>query len=226
MRALLVANAADADAGFVGERFRHHGIAFTECHRERPAEWPDLAGHDLVLSLGSEWSTYWPEVASEVASEVALVREARRRGVPQLGICFGHQVMAAALGGTVERGRVPEIGWYEVVTDVPQVIAAGPWLQWHHDVVTLPAGAEELARSAVGPQAWRLGRCAATQFHPEATETMLARWTSGGADELAAFGTTPEALMEVTRANVGTSREHAEHLVDWFLGAVATSAVA
>ena len=68
MRALLIANAADADAGFVGERFRHHGFAFTECHRERPAEWAELDGHDLVLLLGSEWSVYWPRGgASQVA---------------------------------------------------------------------------------------------------------------------------------------------------------------
>ena len=49
IRALLIANAADADAGFAGDRFRHHGYAFTECHRERRGEWPQLEAHDLVL---------------------------------------------------------------------------------------------------------------------------------------------------------------------------------
>ena len=218
MRALLIANALDADAGFVGDRFRHHGYSFTECHREHPEEWPDLDGHDLVLLLGSEWSVYWPHVADNVASEAALIRAAHERGVPQFGICFGNQSMAYALGGTVERGRTPEIGWYEVTTDVPEQIASGPWLQWHSDVITVPPGATELARSAVGPQAWSMGRSFATQFHPEATETMLARWTTGaGSDELAAFGSSPEQVMAETRANVSVSREHAEHLVDRFL---------
>lgn len=218
MRALLIANAVDADAGFVGDRFRHHGFAFTECHRERPAEWPSLDGHDLVLLLGSEWSVYWPHVADEVAAETALVRETHRRGIPQFGICFGNQSMASALGGTVERAREPEIGWYDVVSDRPDVVAEGPWLQWHYDVVTVPPGADEIARSAVGPQAWQLGRSFATQFHPEATESMLARWTTGGgADELVRIGSTPEQLMAETRANTVASREHAERLVDWFL---------
>jgi GMP synthase-like glutamine amidotransferase len=126
--------------------------------------------------------------------------------------------MAHALGGTVERARTPEIGWYDVTTDVPEHIASGPWLQWHYDVVTVPPGATELARSAVGPQAWSMGRSFATQFHPEATETMLARWTKGaGGEELARFGSSPEQVMAETRANVGVSREHAEHLVDHFL---------
>lgn len=218
MRALLIANAGDADAGFVGDRFRHHGFAFTECHRERLGEWPALDGHDLVLLLGSEWSVYWPHVADEVAAETALIREVHRRGIPQFGICFGNQSMAAALGGTVERAREPEVGWYDVVTDRPDIVAEGPWLQWHYDVVTVPPGADELARSPVGPQAWRLGRSFATQFHPEATESMLSRWTTGGgADELARLGSTPEQLMAETRANTAVSREHADHLVDWFV---------
>ncbi|MEI6495978.1 MAG: gamma-glutamyl-gamma-aminobutyrate hydrolase family protein [Actinomycetota bacterium] len=226
MRALLIANAADADPGFVGERFRHHGYAFTECHRERPAEWPALDGFDLVLMLGSEWSVYWPEVAESVAAEAAVIRAAQERGIPQFGICFGNQIMAHALGGTVERAREAEIGWYDIVSDLPDVIAAGPWMQWHYDVITVPPIAEELARSSVGPQAWRVGRSFATQFHPEATETMLTRWSSSGVDdELRRFGSSPEQLMAETRANVTVSREHAEHLVDWFLDDVSSTAL-
>ena len=225
VRALLIANAVDADPGFVGERFRHHGYAFSECHREHPDEWPDLDGHDLVLLLGSEWSVYWPHVAHPVAVESAVAREAQRRGIPQFGICYGSQLLAHALGGTVERAREPEIGWYDVVTDVPELVAPGPWMQWHSDIVTVPPGAEELARSAVGPQAWRIGRTFATQFHPEATETMITRWAGGGgAAELERFGGTVDGLLADTRANVGTSREHAEQLVDWFLADVAGAA--
>jgi GMP synthase-like glutamine amidotransferase len=224
MRALLIANASDADPGFVGARLRDHGFAFTECHRERPDEWPDLDGHDLVLLLGSEWSVYWPHVAANVAAEAALIEEAHAKGVPMFGICFGNQSMAHALGGTVERAREPEIGWYDIVSDLPDVIAEGPWLQWHSDVVTVPPRAEELARSAVGPQAWRLGRSFCTQFHPEATETMLTAWTSGGGrTELEQRGTTVDAFLEDTRRNVKASRENSDHLVDWFLDRVAGS---
>lgn len=220
---MLIANATDADPGFVGERLRRHGFAFTECHRERPGEWPDLDGHDLVLSLGSDWSVYWPHVAASVEAEAALLRRASATGVPVLGICFGNQMLAHALGGSVAKGRRPEIGWYDVETDQPEHVAAGPWLQWHGDVVTVPAGAIEFARSAVGPQAWTLGRNLAVQFHPEATETMLSRWSSGGgAAELAAVDMTPDDLMDATRRHVGTSRRHSDVLVDWFLDHIAT----
>lgn len=217
MRALVISNSYDADSGFVGQRLRHHGYQFDECHRERPGEWPALEGHDLVLLLGSDWSVYWEHVADHVQAEAALVQEAHTRGVPIFGICFGNQIMAHALGGAVERARTPEIGWYEVATDEPSVIAPGPWLQWHSDIVRVPPAATELARSGVGPQAWRMGRSFCTQFHPEATESILRRWIEGGgADEYIAFGGDPQQFLDTTRVNVAASRRNSDVLVDWF----------
>ena len=152
-----------------------------------------------------------------------MIQEATRRGVPVFGICFGHQVIAHALGGSVQKAREPEIGWMNIDSDLPDVIAAGPWMQWHYDVVTAPAKATELARSAAGPQAVRLGRTFSTQFHPEATETMLSRWTTGfGADELQRIGSSAEALMATTRASVQQSRANADRIVDWFCETVVT----
>jgi GMP synthase-like glutamine amidotransferase len=225
VRALLIANRDDADPGFVGFRFRHHGYAFTECHREDPQGWPALQGHDLVLSLGSEWSAYWPAVAESVAAEAALIAAAHAQRVPVFAICFGSQVAAQALGGTVFRAATPEIGWYEIDVDAgADHVARGPWLQWHSDVVTLPPSVSEVARSTVGPQVWHLDSIFAVQFHPEATESMLARWTSIGAEELLTVGTSPDELMAVTRTNVAASRRNANALVDWFVEHVAASA--
>jgi GMP synthase-like glutamine amidotransferase len=218
VRALLVANVADADAGCVGDRFRHHGFDFQLCGREEFRSWPGLDAVDLVVLLGSDWSVYWPHVADEVAAEVELIREAQRSGIPQFGICFGSQSMAQALGGHVARSAVAELGWHQVTSHLPSVIAEEPWFQWHYDVVTLPFGAELLASGPVGPQAWRIGRGVATQFHPEVTESVIARWSAGaGAAELERFGIRPEDLIAETRAKVALSRPNADRLVDWFL---------
>ena len=96
-------------------------------------------------------------------------------------------------------------------------------MQWHYDVVTIPPDAQELARSAVGPQAWRMGRSFCTQFHPEATETMIRRWANseGGGAELLKYGIKPDQLIETTRRNVADSQPAADHLVDWFVDRVA-----
>ena len=225
MRALLLANSNDCDPGYTGERFRHHGYSFIECHRERPNEWPTLDGIDQVVLLGSDWSVYWPHIADEVAAELTLIRTAHALGVPVYGICFGAQSMAAALGGTVVRAPEPEIGWHNnVVSKLPDAIAAGPWMQWHYDVLTVPPGAEELAHSPLAPQAFRLGRSFATQFHPEATDSILARWSSGkGGDELRAQGIDVADLRVETASNVLMSRPNACRIVDWYVEHVAGS---
>lgn len=222
MRALLVANSDDCDAGFSGERFRYHGYAFTENIRERPREWAPLDGVELVVLLGSEWSVYWPQVADEVAAEAALICEAHNRNIPIYGICFGAQSIAVALGGHVQRGPEPEIGWYDdIVSDIPDAIASGPWMQWHSDVVTVLPGVHELARSPVCTQAFRLHRTFATQFHPEVNEAMVTRWAIEGCDTLRARGSSPEQLRAETSVNVLASRRNAERLVDWFVEQVA-----
>ncbi len=217
MRALVIANVDDADPGIVGERFRHHGFGFTDCFREHPSEWPDLPGYDLVLLLGSEWSVYWDDVARSVRAECELVKNAVEQGIPLFAICFGAQITARALGGTVERARRPEVGWHHVESDRPEVIATGPWLQWHFDVLSVPAGLTEIARSPSGPQAMVGGRVLGTQFHPEATETMLSRWTSGDSSDLRRLGLDPDEVMAATRREVVNSRPRAEALVDWFV---------
>lgn len=223
MRALLIANSLDSDAGFVGERFREHGYSFSENHREHLGDWVGLDDHDLVLMLGSEWSVYWPENGESVAQEADLVRQAHQRGIPTFGVCYGSQMIAHALGGTVERSRQPEIGWFDVTCDIPDAVASGPWMQWHYDCFTPPPGAEELGRSDVGSQIIRIGRTFATQFHPEATETMITRWarSKGGSAELAKYDMSAEVLIETTRQNVVDSQPNASALVDWFLNQVA-----
>jgi hypothetical protein len=95
-------------------------------------------------------------------------------------------------------------------------------MEWHHDVFTVPAGFVELARSPAGPELVRGGRGVATQFHPEATETMIARWLRmGGAAQLRAEGGDPDALLAETRANVELSGPRSAALVDWFLASSA-----
>lgn len=224
MRCLVVANAADADSGYVGHRLRHHGYALTEAHREHPQEWPATSGIDLVVLLGSEWSVYWDDVSVSVQAESALVRYEAARGTPILGVCFGAQMLAHALGGEVMRARAAEIGWFDIDSDVPDVIAPGPWLQWHYDTFRLPPDFQCLARSEIGPQVMQRGRILGTQFHPEVTETIVARWTSGqGSEELSGVGTTSAHLMDETRRRVEASRVQCNRLVDWFVENIAHS---
>jgi GMP synthase-like glutamine amidotransferase len=176
VRVLLIANRGDEDPGYVGDALRERGAELVTVLREDPQPLPGPVGYDAVVSLGSEWSVYWPHVAAEVGREEDLLRCAVGVGVPVLGICFGGQILAHALGGAVTRAATAEIGWYQVESDVPALLPPGPYVQWHSDRFVPPPGSVELARSPAGCQAFVLGGALGLQFHPEATPAVVRRW--------------------------------------------------
>lgn len=222
MRALLVGNRGDADAGLVGARLGEVGFSFERNEREYPREWKSLAGVDLLLLLGSEWSVYWEGNEKEVAAEADLVTTAMQRGVPIFGICYGAQLIAHALGGTVTRSHTPEVGWHVVSSTAYPDLLAGTWLQWHYDVFTLPSSLQSVAANDVGPQAMLGRRVFATQFHPEATLDIITRWSTGaGAVELSKLGIDAKHLCEMSVDQVASRAPATARLVDWFLGEVA-----
>ena len=239
MRVHVIANEGDADPGLVARRLRERApsATFATLLRERAAEWPDptdgAARPDLLLILGSSWSVHWPGLAREVAAECALIRCAHDAGTPILGICYGAQITARALGGDAMPAATPEIGWCAVdavpcaapgASSPPPI--AGEWFQWHVDTFTPPAGATLLATSLAGPQAYRIGRTFATQFHPEITAEIVARWAAetppdATDDAPARLGVRPADLVAATRARELGHAAAAARLVDWYLDVVA-----
>src|SRR3954463_16758094 len=96
---------------------------------------------------------------------LALIRQAVERDVPVLGHCLGGQLMAKALGATVSRNPVKEIGWGTV--RVAEDEEARRWFgetgeflsfHWHGETFTIPAGASLIASSSHCPnQAFSMG---------------------------------------------------------------------
>lgn len=149
-----------------------------------------------------------------LADELAFLRRADQAGVPLFGVCFGAQALARAVGGQVRPAREPEIGWYEIDTTAPQLIEAGPWLQWHFDTLTPPPGAVRLARTTVGVQAYRLRRQIGVQFHPEVTPAIVEAWISSSGARLTERDIDVAALAAETRARVPEARAGAHRLFD------------
>ncbi len=126
---------------------------------------------------------------------LALIRDAVARDIPVLGHCLGGQLMAKALGGSVGRNPVKEIGWGEVrVLDHAEARA---WLgdgprqflafHWHGETFTIPPGATRILESAHCPnQAFVLGKHLGMQCHVEMTAEMVRTWCEVGAEEIAA----------------------------------------
>ena len=125
---------------------------------------------------------------------LALMREARSRGVPMIGHCLGGQLMSKGLGGEVTRARVKEIGWLPVRAD-PNT-AAREWFgadgyafdpfEWHEDTVAIPPGATRILTGANCPnQAYVLDdRHLGMQCHVEITAEMIVTWCRIGITDI------------------------------------------
>ncbi|MFC5065646.1 type 1 glutamine amidotransferase [Actinomycetospora atypica] len=134
---------------------------------------PDPAAYDLVVTLGAPWPR--ERIAGWAADEVRFLDAARRGGAAVLGVCFGAQLVAEMLGGSTRPLPVPRLGWREV-TPHDDRVAAGPWFSWHAAQLVPPPGATVLATDDDGVAAFRHGRCAGVQFHPEMTPELLDDW--------------------------------------------------
>lgn len=129
-------------------------------------ELPETFAFDAAVVTGSRASVYWDE--PWIDALVEWVDEATDRELPLLGVCFGHQVLAEALGGTVEDMGEYEIGYREVEGDGLLFDDTVTAFTTHSDAVTeLPAGAERTAENDYGIHGFRAGNAFGVQFHPE-----------------------------------------------------------
>ncbi|WP_158855142.1 type 1 glutamine amidotransferase [Halorhabdus sp. CUG00001] len=150
-------------------------------------ELPETFAFDGFVVTGSRASVYWAE--PWIADLKAWVEEAIETGLGGLGVCFGHQLVAAVLGGDVEAMDDYEIGYREIERTGPSRLLSGidrtfTAFTTHADrVATLPPGATRLAENEYGIHAFRAGTVFGVQFHPEYDQA-TARAVTRSKDEL------------------------------------------
>ncbi|WP_349268551.1 glutamine amidotransferase [Mycolicibacterium parafortuitum] len=230
-KVLFLLNEHSATEALLGDAFAENGFdidTFVVVPAEKAHDpagdvtFPDPLGYDIIVPLGATWAVYNPALLETwVSTEMQMMRDAADAGIALLGVCFGGQLLAQAFGGTVERAPRQEVGWYDVTSDRPDVVPAGPWFQWHFDRWTLPPGATEIARTANASQAFTLGRTLALQFHPEVDADLLKVWLADDHDDIEGVGLTHEEILTRTDELADDVAVRVRALVRGFLTRVA-----
>jgi GMP synthase-like glutamine amidotransferase len=216
----------------VAERFAQRGFEVVETivvPRDRffspdvRFAFPEVHDHDVVVPMGAPWGAWDDDrIGTWLKPELDWLRDLQAHDVPIFGICFGAQALARALGGTVAPAPRAEIGYTWINSDDQDLVANGPWFQWHYDRFTVPPGAVEIARSPRASQAYRIGRSLAVQFHPEVTAACLEGWLEeGGVTEAEEDGVDPAELLAGTVREEPAAVQRAHAIVDAFLDQVA-----
>lgn len=167
---IAVLNAAHEDANTTRNFRRELDASLAEFDITQ-GELPETFAFDGAVVTGSRTSVYWDEEWIHATKE--WVDEAIARDVPFLGICWGHQLLADVLGGTVEDMGAYEVGYSGIEHSGESRLFEGISSEFtaftsHADEVSaLPDGAEPLAANEYSNHGFRKDRVFGVQFHPE-----------------------------------------------------------
>jgi GMP synthase (glutamine-hydrolysing) len=199
--------------GTLGDALGEAGIPFDVVRTFEGQPVPNnLKGSNGLIIMGGPMGVYEQDRHPFLRQEIRLIEEALRQDIPLLGICLGSQLLAAALGAPVTKGKSKEIGWHPI--SLTQAAMHDPlWAElgpsfvayhWHGDVFELPSGAVSLASSEMTPhQAFRYGRSAyGFLFHMEVTEHIIKEMVKTFQDELQSAGLNGLGVVQQARKHL------------------------
>lgn len=210
-RILVVEHQASCPPALFGLWLEEAGAVLDVCRPWAGDTLPAPSSYDALLVLGGEMGANDDDTVPWLGLLKDLVRAAVADGLPTLGICLGHQVIAVALGGEVRRNPrgqavgVLDTGWTAARGDDPLTghLTGTRGIQWNNDVVTrAPEGTVVLAESAAGelqvarfaPRAWGV------QLHPEADTRVVEAWASSDRAEHLERGLDQDAVLAEVHA--------------------------
>jgi GMP synthase (glutamine-hydrolysing) len=200
---VILQNCAVEGPGTIIDYLDEHETPYQIIHTYMNETLPEVAETGAVINLGCPVSIRHMKDHPFLGPVFQLVTEALRHDLPYLGICFGGQMLAVALGAQVERNKVKEIGADTVrLTEEGRsdALFAGfdvetPVFQWHGDTFRVPFGSALLAEGErCRNQAFRKNNAVALQFHLEATPRDVSQWCDAYTGELFETGHSKEDI--------------------------------
>ena len=200
------------ELGNVGTWLEARGFSPTRIYREDAGNIPEA---DLLVVLGSPGSVAEGYCLPPATAEIEAVATWLTTGKPYIGICFGAQVLACALGGTVRRMPNTFRGFVEVEHSPTKSYLNGRWALWHEDAITAPANAEVLASLPHADMVFRDGNAWGIQPHIEFDAPIVERL----GQSMGVAATEWQMLHAELHADKNYSHR-AHHLLDGILDAV------
>ena len=188
-RILIFQHLAIEHPGIFRDFFKEDGSELTTIELDEGDAIPDLTDFDALWVMGGPMDVWQEERHPWLVEEKAAIRKAvNELKMPYVGICLGHQLLAAALGGEVGLGDETEVGIMQIhktdvgkqsplLNNMPETMNC---LQWHGaEVKTAPAGMDILVSSEIcGIQSLSLGtQVFTTQYHQEIIPTTVSSWS-------------------------------------------------
>ena len=159
--------------GHLGPWLDRRGFLVERVYRGEAQSIPDA---DLLIVMGSPTSVATGHCLAPAEDEIRLVKEWVESGRPYLGLCFGAQVLARALGGEVTRMEHTFRGYVDLSSnEAADAGVTGSWVVWHDDAITAPPGAEVLAALPHADLVFKVGNAWGLQPHIEVSPESLAR---------------------------------------------------
>ncbi len=219
LRLLAVQHEDEAPLAWLGQWWAERGIGLDVVRADLGEAVPARVEQDGLVVLGGYMGATDDAHVPWLAPTRDLIRATVEDGIPVLGVCLGHQLMAVALGGEVRRnpagrllGLLPVALTEEGRTD--PLLSGSEGLRaihYNEDVVTVaPHGAAVLATAPDGTiQALRFAeRAWGVQFHPEISPELFDRWLHSETGETGSLGATAQAVADEV-AGAGTELRRA-----------------
>jgi len=208
MHILVLQHAAAEHPGIFRRFLAEDGHSWDVVSLDTGAPLPEIDGYDGLWVMGGPMDVWQEKQFPWLSAEKSFIHNAVANiGLPFLGLCLGHQLLAEALGGKVAKSETPEIGVMDVQlteTGATGILFDGlpeqfKTLQWHSaEVKTMPPGAECLATSpdcAVQAMRWNT-RAYSLQFHLEVEPDTVKNWA-----EIFEYGDALHTAMGVNGAS-------------------------
>jgi GMP synthase-like glutamine amidotransferase len=224
MRILVFQHVAVEHPAIFRDFLKEDGIAWDAVELDAGDTIPSLVGYDQLWVMGGPMDTWQEAEHPWLVAEKRAIREAVvDRGMPYFGVCLGHQLLAASLGGKVGKAPKAEVGVLDV--ELTKAGRADPLfagladrfkaLQWHGaEVQETPHGATVLAQSPLcAVQAMRIGAHAyGMQYHCELLPQTVGEWADIPAyacalDETLGQGSMPRLRAAADREMAAMNRD-------------------